>query len=189
MDLTLEAYLTALSGFREDDISSGCAKAMRSGGAFPPSSAELCQLVAGSAESRIRSEAYANDRRSPQPRLAPPPRHDYTDAELADFALDINVRGAQYVMREINGSPLTIPPGYPGAGKPTFHGYVTPSEARTYPRSLSWSTKPPPRGSMQAEQAEYERALAAGETPDFTKVELPPLSPRLRAHFGLDGDR
>lgn len=139
MDLTLGAYSTALSGFREEDVAAGCAEAMRSGGAFPPSSAELCRFVSEAAERRSRAQSYVSDNRVPELRLPPPQSHDYTDAELADFSLDINVRGTRYVMREANGTPLTIPFGYPGGGKPTFHGYVTPSEARTYPYAANYS--------------------------------------------------
>ena len=162
---------------------------MRSGRAFPPSSAELCKLVGDAAESRVRAEVHARDRRVPQLRLPPPPRHDYTDVELADFSLDINVRGAPYVCRMIGDQPLTIPPGYPGAGRPTFYGYLTPGEARTYPVARIGSSKPPRRGSMAAEEGEYRRAVAAGETRDFRNdpLEWPALSPALRDSLAKRG--
>lgn len=189
MDLTLAAYSAALSGFHDADIAAGCARAMRAGGAFPPSSAELCKFVGDAAESRARADAYARDRRVPQLRLAPPPRHDYTDAELADFSLEINVRGAPYVCRMIGDQPLTIPPGYPGAGKPTFYGYLTPGEARTYPGARLGSSRPPRKGSMTAEEGEYRRAVAAGETRDFRDdpLDWPDLSPALRDSLAKRG--
>lgn len=180
-----------MRNFSSRQVSSACEALQRRNQPFPPSAGELHQQCVLIAEQERRAEEWARDRRVPQVRL-PPPRHDYTPEELADFSLDINVRGARYVCREVDGVPLIIPPGYPGAGKPTYYGYVTPSEARTYPGggiSLG-SAQPPRRGSMAAEEAEYRRAVTAGEADDFTlgPIDLPPMSDALARLVGARRD-
>lgn len=49
---------------------------------------------------------------------------------MADWNALINHTSPPYVMRvDAQGNELTIPQGYPGAGRPVEYGYLTPAEA------------------------------------------------------------
>lgn len=125
------AYLETVQNFSSQTVCAACDAMRRRSQPFPPSAGELYDECA-SVAAREKKDAEWEKTRSfvAMPRLSSPVKHSYSHAELADFSLVINSVDKPYVMREISGTPLTIPSGYPGEGRAVFYGYLTPKEAK-----------------------------------------------------------
>jgi len=111
-------------------VSAGCKSARAKGGTFPPSAGEVyaaCERESIAAHRRAVSKPISK----PFVYKLPPPRRKFSLAEMADWSVLINHASPPYCLRvDEAGQALTIPAGYPGAGKPVEYGYMTPKEAQ-----------------------------------------------------------
>lgn len=149
---TLAAIIETTASFSTSILSDACRELAKRPGAFPPSAGEIydkcADLAARQPKGRPLRIAYSRDEPTPEQRQAnlqrleriaadmragriPPQRGGYSLAEMADFGAVINIPGScDYVLRvDEAGVPLTIPNGFPGAGKRVAYGYLTPVEA------------------------------------------------------------
>ena len=128
----LAAYLETLSNFSSEIVAGACSALRKKSNPFPSSSGEIfteCEKRQLSARKAAEWERLGRPVVK-FPTLAPPSKHDWTLAELANWECVVNGNGGPYTMRVgENGSALKIPPTYPGAGHPAEYGYLTPREA------------------------------------------------------------
>lgn len=141
--------METVSNFSLEVVCSACETLKRRPQSFPPSAGELHDACLMIVENERKRREF--DGRVPQPRLPPPSRQGWTHGELADWSCIINGKGGHYVSRTgKDGNDLTIPQGYPGAGKPAFYGYLTPKEADAVKRAVRAAPCPTPRPYSEA---------------------------------------
>lgn len=115
--------------FSSEVVCEACDLLRRRPQPFPPSAGELYDTCTDVARrDRERAEYERTKHLVPAPRLPPPKRSVWSDADLANWSLVINAPGRPYVPRMKGEAYLTIPPEYPGGGNPAFYGYLTPRE-------------------------------------------------------------
>lgn len=117
--------------FSSETVIDACRALRRKSREFPPTAGEVaaeCENV----EFRKRRDAEFAHIGVLRPRriCLPPKREPYTTEQLADWNCLINHASPPYHMRvDVNGVPMKIPQGYPGAGQEVVYGYLTPREA------------------------------------------------------------
>lgn len=139
----MATYLRSLNGYGPEVVSEAAISATRKGGAWPPSAPEFYELCNQVAARRFQRntlaklpapvEQYSDEHREAmKERFAklvedlkhgrlPPPRHGFTDEQLADPNCIVNRKGQ---------TPYTLRPGPPFGFKDVHapYGFLTPKE-------------------------------------------------------------
>ena len=124
------AYMDTVREFSSDVVSEACDRMRRRSEPFPPTAGELFEACGDVLHQRREVQRRRDEPvMVAMPRLPRPPAPVWSEGHLADWTLVINAPGLPYVSRAIGDAPMKIPVGYPGEGRETFYGYLTPREA------------------------------------------------------------